>query len=285
MRIYSASKPSSILLNSPSLAYKVREREPTTLSAAFTSAMKLEVLHKSMDLNKVSQRAKFAKGAQLDENFNDFKPLNKKNGPRNIQQSNNGSGPSGAPPRQSRPQKAGDSTSDCRASIKQEPKASLDAESASILRDMTTVLKDVKQEMASLRTQTSTPTRHLASPTPMPTMNSWNHYTPSPTRTSQSYGASPTAHHRPWTIQNSNITPPGPPQRCNTDAARSDTSGGTVLRTAETDRRHGVNNGNRHRHTFVEQLAKIRPRHSTIFESQSAARRTVAYWTPDVRSL
>ena len=53
-------------LNSPGLECNVREREPSTFGAAVTTAMKLEVLHKSLEFNKESQRTKFAKGAQVD---------------------------------------------------------------------------------------------------------------------------------------------------------------------------------------------------------------------------
>jgi len=201
-------------LNSPGLEYKVREREPTTLIAAVTSAMKLEVLHDSLEFRRESHRAKFAKGAHLNESFNDFKPQNKNKGARNVQQSRHDSGPSGAPSRQSQPQRAGNSTSECRPGIKQELTTSLDAKSADILLNITEVIKGFKQEVASIKSERLTPTCHPASPTPMPMMNSWNYYPPSPTRMIESNRMSPTAHRRPWTIQNSNVAPPRPPLRC-----------------------------------------------------------------------
>jgi len=64
-------------LNSPGLEYKVRERELPTFGAAVTAAVNLEVLHKSLEFNKESQRTQFAKGAQVDDSRGSFKQQNK----------------------------------------------------------------------------------------------------------------------------------------------------------------------------------------------------------------
>jgi len=79
---------------------------------------------------------------------------------------------------------------------------------------MAAVLRDIKQEMASLRSQSSAPSISLAPPSRMPMRNPWSHHPPSSTPTIASNGTSPTVYHRPWSIQNSNITPPRPPPRC-----------------------------------------------------------------------
>ena len=50
-------------LSNPALEYKVREKEPQSLTQAVTLAMKLEVLHKAREVEKEATRPRFARGA------------------------------------------------------------------------------------------------------------------------------------------------------------------------------------------------------------------------------
>ena len=203
-------------LNSPGLEYKVREREPHSFSAAVTSAMKLEVLHKSLEFNKESQRTKFAKGAQVDQDRGSFKQQNKHQGPRNVQQSNHGSGQSGTPSQETQPKRAAQAMSNNRQNVMEQqtaqPTPAMDARSANILESMTAVLRDIKQEMASLRSQSSTPAASLASPTRRSTVNPWSNYPPSVQISDN--GAPPQAAYQPWNMQSADVRPPRPPPRC-----------------------------------------------------------------------
>ena len=144
------------LLNSPGLEYKVRKREPYSFSAAVTAEMKLEVLHKSLEFNKESQRTKFAKGAQVDQNRGSFKQQSKNNGACNVQRSNNDSGQSGASSQETQPKRAAQAMSDNRQNVMEQqtaqPTPAMDARSANILESMTAVLSDATSCLMSLRT-------------------------------------------------------------------------------------------------------------------------------------
>jgi len=53
-------------LDNPSLIFKVREKEPERLNEAVTLAMKLEVLHNTCKMEKETQRMRYARGTQAD---------------------------------------------------------------------------------------------------------------------------------------------------------------------------------------------------------------------------
>ena len=53
-------------LNNPGFEYKVREKAPQTFSDAVTLAMKLEVLYKSREIQKESQKPRFVRGTRED---------------------------------------------------------------------------------------------------------------------------------------------------------------------------------------------------------------------------
>lgn len=54
-------------LDSHALIYKIKEREPATLNSALTMAMKLEVLQKSCDIEKESQKTRHVRVAQAED--------------------------------------------------------------------------------------------------------------------------------------------------------------------------------------------------------------------------
>jgi len=58
--------------------------------------------------------------------------------------------------------------------------APIDATTAGILSNITAVLRDIKQEITSLRSGTPTPVPQLASPSRMSAVNPWSNYPPSP---------------------------------------------------------------------------------------------------------
>jgi len=54
-------------LDNPALEFKIREKKPGSLNAALTLSMKLEVLHKTHEMQKKSAKPKYVRAAQSNE--------------------------------------------------------------------------------------------------------------------------------------------------------------------------------------------------------------------------